>query len=210
MDSDAAFKWILRELNASLRPFNFKRNGQTFSREFSQCWQVVNVQLSSFSAPGEKTLTVNFGVCSKSTLRFRDKDSSKPPLHYACPIRFRIGWLKEGKDVWWAIRDESSARVARNEVLAVVQGKGVPFLDTLASVNEILNLYDTGLVLGFEIDRDEDRLLLLAETGAAERARTRLDEYASRWPLTPAAERAAKFLGRFKETYFSAICTTDS
>jgi hypothetical protein len=53
----------------------------------------MNVQLSRFSPQNEKSLTVNIGVHSKSVLNFRGEDSSKPPLYYACPINFRIGWL---------------------------------------------------------------------------------------------------------------------
>jgi len=71
-DVDAAFKLFLRELNTWLRPFGFKRRGQTFARESDDCWQVVNVQLSAFSPRGEKSLTVNLGVQPKSVQRFRD------------------------------------------------------------------------------------------------------------------------------------------
>jgi Domain of unknown function (DUF4304) len=106
-----------------------RRKGQSFGREFSESWQVINVQLSAFSQRGEKSLTLNFGVCSRANLRFRDKETSKAPLHYTCPLRFRIGWLMEGKDVWWTIRDELSAQVALDETLAVVGAKGIPFLD---------------------------------------------------------------------------------
>lgn len=113
--------------------------------------QVVNVQLSAFAPRGEKSLTVNFGICFKPTLRLRDADESRAPRHYACPIRFRVGWLMEGKDVWWKIRDESSSRAALDDILTVAQLKA---------------LYAGGQVLGFEIDRDEDGLILLAETGA--------------------------------------------
>jgi hypothetical protein len=210
MDSASAFKWFMRELNWSLRPFKFKRKGQSFARQFSDSWQVINVQLSAFSQRGEKSLTLNFGVCSKANLRFGDKDTSKPPLHYTCPVRFRVGWLMEGKDVWWAIRDESSAQVALNEALGVTRARGIPFLDALTSGNEILHLYDTGQVLGFEIDRDEDRLILLAETGDGHQIQQRLRAYEARWPATPATERASRFLNRFKEIYHTENVDADS
>lgn len=151
--------------------------------------QVVNVQLSAFAPRGEKSLTVNFGICFKPTLRLRDGDESRAPRHYACPIRFRVGWLMEGKDVWWKIRDESSSRAALDDILTVAQLKA---------------LYAGGQVLGFEIDRDEDRLILLAETGAVGELMQRLSEYEGRWPLSPANERASKFLQRFKVAYRAA------
>lgn len=151
--------------------------------------QVVNVQLSAFAPRGEKSLTVNFGICFKPTLRLRDGDESRAPRHYACPIRFRVGWLMEGKDVWWKIRDESSSRAALDDILTVAQLKA---------------LYAGGQVLGFEIDRDEDGLILLAETGAVGELMQRLSEYEGRWPLSPANERASKFLQRFKVAYRAA------
>ena len=209
MDSDGAFKWFLRQLNASFRVYRFKRTGQTFAREFPECWQVVNVQLSAFAPRGEESLTVNFGICFKPTLRLRDGDESRAPRHHACPIRFRVGWLMEGKDVWWKIRDESSARAALNDILTVAQLKGIPFLDILTSAKEILALYAGGQVLGFEIDRDEDRLILLAETGAVGELMQRLSEYEGYWPLSPANERASKFLQRFKVAYRAATEVAD-
>ena len=156
--------------------------------------QVVNVQLSAFAPRGEKSLTVNFGICFKPTLRLRDGDESRAPRHYACPIRFRVGWLMEGKDVWWKIRDESSSRAALDDILTVAQLKA---------------LYAGGQVLGFEIDRDEDRLILLAETGAVGELMQRLSEYEGRWPLSPANERASKFLQRFKLAYRAATEVAD-
>lgn len=156
--------------------------------------QVVNVQLSAFAPRGEKSLTVNFGICFKPTLRLRDADESRAPRHYACPIRFRVGWLMEGKDVWWKIRDESSSRAALDDILTVAQLKA---------------LYAGGQVLGFEIDRDEDRLILLAETGAVGELMQRLSEYEGRWPLSPANERASKFLQRFKVAYRAATEVAD-
>ena len=47
----------------------------------------------------------------------------------------------EGKDVWWKIRDESSARAALDDILTVAQLKGIPFLDILTLAKEILALY---------------------------------------------------------------------
>lgn len=156
--------------------------------------QVVNVQMSAFAPRGEKFLTVNFGICFKPTLRLRDGDESRAPRHYACPIRFRVGWLMEGKDVWWKIRDESSSRAALDDILTVAQLKA---------------LYAGGQVLGFEIDRDEDRLILLAETGAVGELMQRLSEYEGRWPLSPANQRASKFLQRFKVAYRAATEVAD-
>jgi Domain of unknown function (DUF4304) len=196
--ADSAVKRLLVELNVRLRPFGFRRRGQTFARQSAECWQVVNVQLSRFSQLNEKSLTVNIGIHSKTVLRFRSEDSSKPPLYYACPITFRIGWLMEVNDKWWTVRDETSAQIALTEIDEVLQGKGLPFLDVLQTNKSILDLYKTGEVLGFEIDRDETRLLLLVFLGANDEAQERLEEYRSHWPKTGATDRASKFLKDFQ------------
>jgi hypothetical protein len=108
-------------------------------------------------------------------------------------------------DVWWAVRDEASARIAYDEVTVVLGAKGLPFFDSLTTNKEILKLFDAGQVLGFEIDRDEVRLLLLAEEGIKAELRHRLCEYEARWPLSPATERASRFLREFRGAYgFSA------
>src|SRR5690348_3907764 len=44
-----AVKRLLSQLNGALRPFDFRRRGQTFARQSDECWQVINVQLSRFS-----------------------------------------------------------------------------------------------------------------------------------------------------------------
>src|SRR5215475_2846708 len=98
VDPSRAVKWFLRELNSYLRPFGFHRRGQTFGRVYGTCWQVMNVQLSRFSASDEKSLTINFGVHTKTMMSFRTEDLSKLPHHYDCPIRFRIGWLMDSRD----------------------------------------------------------------------------------------------------------------
>ena len=201
MDADEAVKWLLRELNTLLRPFGFRRHGQTFARECGDCWQVVNVQLSRFSPHGEKSLTVNIGVHSKSVMRFRKEDAAKAPLEYRCTIRFRVGWLMQNKDVWWEVRDWSSAQTALAEITEVLGTKGVPCLDSITTNNAILRLFESGQVLGFEIDRDEVWLLLLAEGGASRELGQRLAEYQARWPRSPAAERASKFLKEFKDAH---------
>ena len=191
-------KTLFVELNKRLRPFGFRRRGQTFARQSDECWQVISVQLSRYSQQDEKTLTVNFGVQSKSVLRFRGRGTLTPPLYYTCPINFRIGWLMPGDDIWWTVRDDASAHAALAEIGEVLRSKALPFLGQLQTDRNILELYETGLVLGFEIERDESRLLLLAKAGMSDEVKKRLEEYRAHWPKTGATERASKFLRDFE------------
>jgi hypothetical protein len=203
VDASEWVKWLLKELNVWLRPFGFKRRGQTFAREFDTSWQIINVQLSRFSPSGEKSLTINFGVQSKLLMRFRKEDVSKAPLEYRCPIRFRIGFMRDKRDVWWKVHDAPSAQTARREITEVFHTNAISFLDEIKTNDDMIRLFESGQVLGFEIDRDETWLVLLAELGDSAELRERLDDYERRWPLSPAAERASKFLTDLKSTYLA-------
>jgi hypothetical protein len=103
----------------------------------------------------------------------------------------------QGSDKWWTVLDEASAQIALTEIGEALLNKGIPFLEVLQSDQNILGLYDAGEVLGFEIDRDETRLLLLANIGANDEARKCLEQYRNRWPKTGATDRASKFLKAF-------------
>ena len=71
-------------------------------------------------------------------------------------------------------------------------------LDRLKSDNGILAFYDTGEIRGFEIDRHETRAVLLAGLGRRDQACDWLKEYEKRWLLSPASERAKKFVAEFR------------
>jgi hypothetical protein len=200
MDSAAAlgFKLFLRELNRSLRSFGFKRTGQSFARQFPEIWQVINVQVSVSSTSQEKVFTVNFGIDSKIAMQFRGANVEKAPLHYACPISFRIGWFADENDLWWRLKDDASARQALDEILQMLISKGIPFLNTLQADSALLEFYGTGLALGFEINRDETRLLLLAGAGVQDMVQQRLGDYQVSWISSAAKARASAFLAKFK------------
>lgn len=146
-------------------------------------------------------MTLNVSVESKAAMRFRGVDTAKAPLFCECPMYFRISWFVDQNDVWWSLRDQPSAREALGEILEILTVKGIPFLDQLQTDSGILRLYDSGLVLGMEIDRDETRVLLLAGAGSHEKAAQRLTEYETRWVSSRAGGRASAFLAKFKNRF---------
>jgi hypothetical protein len=163
---DVAFNSVLKAMNGIFRSHGFKRTGQSFWRQSADCWQVINAQKSVYSTAEQKDFTINFGICPKAVLEFSGRELEKPPLYYTCPIRFRINRFIEGsKDKWWPVRDAASADSAIADIASLLNSKAMPFLDSLRTNDEILTLYSSGLVLGFEIDRDEARLVLAAQSG---------------------------------------------
>jgi hypothetical protein len=197
-DADAAVKTLLQELHKILKPLGFQKQGQSYTRDLPETWQVINVQKSLYSSAGSKTLTLNFAVLPKALARFREQN--KAPREYECPLRTRVGYLVGDKDTWWTLEDDSSAGAALSEILGIVKIKGVSHLDSLRTCADILRFYDSGGTGGFEIERNEARIVLLAETGRMEDAIQGLREY-EKWLEGPAVARVSAFLASFRRTY---------
>jgi hypothetical protein len=119
------------------------------------------------------------------------------PLDWTCPIRCRIGELMEQNDVWWTSNDGDEFRKAFAADSICLSEKAIPFLNGLDTDEGILALYDTGMVMGFEIDRDETRAVLLARVGLKDQAFERIREYAAKWPFSLASKRAERFLADY-------------
>jgi len=134
-------------------------------------------------------------------MRFRKEDVSKAPLEYRCPIRFRIGFLHDKKDVWWKTHDAPSAQIALTDIAEIPGTKAIAFLDQIKTSDDMIRLFEGGQVLGVEIDRDETWLVLLAQRAESAELHPRVVAYQRRWLSSPAAERASKFLNDLKGIY---------
>jgi hypothetical protein len=196
-----AFRRLLSGLNTLLRPHGFHRSGQRYGRDTKQCWQIIGLQKSRFSDSGEVRFTVNFGITSKTVMAFRGQDISRMPLDWKCPIRFRIGELIGPNDIWWAFKDGDDFGGAMAAITSCLSEKAIPLLDGLKTDSGIIAFYDTGTVMGFEIDRDETRAVLLAGMGLKDKACERLREYEAQWPLTAASQRAKDFVAEFRTKF---------
>lgn len=199
--ADSAFNRLLSNLNRFLRPQGFRSSGQRYGRETEQCWQVVGLQKSRWSDTGEVRFTVNFGVTSKALMDFRGQDASKMPLDWVCPIRWRIGELGEKGDLWWSSNEGDDFRGALAAISTHLTETDVPFLTGLNSDREILALYGTGLVMGFEIDRDETKAVLAAHQGLCDETSQLIKNYETRWVPGPTAKRANNFLAAYRTRF---------
>jgi hypothetical protein len=203
--ADSSFNQLLRDLNTFLRMQGFRRSGQRYGRETEQCWQIIGLQKSRYSDTDEVRFTVNFGVTSKALMEFRDQDVAKMPLDWTCPIRWRIGELRERGDHWWSSNDGDHFRSALTAITARLSETDLPFLNALGTDREILALYDTGLVMGFEIDRDETRAVLAAHLGLSHEAFDRSKGYEAMWLPGAASKRAEMFLASFRARFGTSV-----
>ena len=199
--ANSAFNRLLSDLNGFLRPQGFRRSGQRYGRETEQCWQVIGFQKSRYSDTGETRFTVNFGVTSKALLTFKGEDPSKMPLDWKFPIRCRIGELLKAGDLWWSSNEGDNFRSAFTTITTGISAKAMPFLNGLNTDAGILALYRAGLVMGFEIDRDETRMVLVAHSGLKHEASQWLMSYAERWLPGATSRRAANFLAAYRAQF---------
>jgi hypothetical protein len=196
--AEAAFNRLLNNLNRLLKPLGFRRTGQSFGRETDECWQVIGLQKSRFSDSDEVRFTVNFGVTPKALMQLRGQRLSKMPQDWSCPIRARIGELLAMNDTWWTSRNDEEFNNAYAEITPALADKAIPLFDRLKDNRGILSLYATGEIMGFEIDRDETKAVLLAHLGMAQRAADSVKDYEARWSSSPAADRAQKFVADYR------------
>jgi Domain of unknown function (DUF4304) len=159
---------------------------------------VIGLQKSRYSDSGEVRFTVNIGVTSKTLMEFRGEDVSKMPVEWKCPIRNRIGELLGQGDLWWSSRHDDSFTEAIVAISVGLSEKVIPFLDRLQTNAGVLALYETGKVMGFEIDRDETRAVLVAHSGLENEASQLVMTYAERWLPGAASRRATDFLAAYR------------
>ena len=192
--AESAFNKLLSDLNRFLRQQGFRRLGQRYGRETQQCWQIIGAQKSRYSDTGEVRFTINFGVTSKALMNFKGEDASKMPLDWTCPIRCRIGELLGSGDLWWSSNEREDFQSALRAITTGLTEKAMPLLSRLDTDAGILALYGTGVVMGFEIDRDEMRAVLTSHLGLLNEASQLVEMYEARWASGPTSKRANSFL----------------
>jgi hypothetical protein len=196
--AESEFKRVLKDVGSFLRPHRFRRSGQRFGRETEECWNVIGFQKSRYSDSSELRFTVNIGITSKTLMEFRGKDVSKMPVEWECPLRSRIGHLLGQGDLWWSSRDADGLTEATATISVGLSEKVIPFLDHLQTNAGVLALYETGKIMGFEIDRDETRVVLVAHSGLEHEASKLVTSYAERWLPGATSRRATDFLAAYR------------
>jgi hypothetical protein len=125
-----------------LRSLGFKRTRTTFHRAAGINWQVVNLQRSQFSNPGETSFTVNLGVAweaLRETKRGADWKPGRRPLEYQCQLRMRLGQLLVGRDHWWDLGPDTDVEQLGGAVVDAIERYGLPWLDEASDTEAYLD-----------------------------------------------------------------------
>src|SRR5579864_6010072 len=97
LSPDQLFQRLLKELRPTLAEQGFRRKGQNFVIESTECWGQINFQKSLHSAAGEKDFTVNVAIAAKRILSFYGEPTAQPPRYYASHWDIRMWDLIPGK-----------------------------------------------------------------------------------------------------------------
>lgn len=148
------------EICIILKPFGYKKQGNSFYKEEAGNIGIINIQKSSKSNAEQAVFTLNLGISAGRILQFLhpEKTIKKPNLD-DCSWALRIGDLVANhQDLWFSFHDEGSLKTVSNEVSTLLLQQVVPFIDNHLTDEKLLPLLQQR-IFG---KSDSDRLLHLA------------------------------------------------
>ena len=133
---------INKDIVALLKQYGFKKQNLTWNRSLNGITQVINFQLSSYNNENIQQFTINLGVFYPQLWRI-NKGEKIPKFitEFDCFPRERIGYIKNNKDLWWTINNETDVIELSKEIKKVIEDKCIPFLDKMRDYHEVSNFY---------------------------------------------------------------------
>ena len=149
-DADQFFHDVLKGLHPIFKQQGFRKAGQNFVLESSECWVVTNLQKSRWSGQDEKTFYVNLGATAKRLLTFAGERSDKPPSHWKCAWNVRAEHLApEPKIQQWTVRDEKSVEETLEYLRILVGQFVIPKLKGMLTEADLLGIWADDSRLGY-------------------------------------------------------------
>lgn len=171
-DANQFFADVLKGLHPLLKQNGFRKSGQNFILESSECWVVINLQKSRWSGPDEKTFYVNVAVTAKRLLAFEHEKSDKAPVYWKCAWNVRAESLApEPRIQQWTVRDEASVREALEYLLILIGEIVIPKVKRMLSERDLLSMWEDDARLGY-LNLKAKSILLAAQGNRAELERT--------------------------------------
>lgn len=202
-DSDHFFADILTGLRPIFKQNGFRKSGQNFILESSECWAVINLQKSRWTGPNEKTFYVNVAVTAKRLLVFEHEQSDKAPAHWKCAWNIRAEHLApEPKIQQWTVRDEASVEDALEQLRILFGQFVIPKVKGMQFERDLLRIWADDSCLGYP-NLKAKSVLLAAQENFVELERTlrRLKEkFGSGVVAEGVARHIAALQGAFPET----------
>lgn len=136
----------------------YRRSKLVWNRRRDGITHVLDFQLGEFSSAEELDFTVNLGAFFERVWQtVWDKPVARTIQEVDCFPRLRIGQLiGEGplhKDVWWDIHDTTDVDAVGFDLQGILMSKGLPFLDSLDSINAALTVAEAPMLRRLPLER---------------------------------------------------------
>ena len=140
-----AFTVLAKRLAVALRPYGFRRRGQTFYRRTDGNWGLINLQKSTSSTRHLVRFTINVGIFSERIGSPYRAPSGGPPSIWICHYHERIGFLLPVRqDHWWSIGPTTHVDALGDEIERHVIQVAVPEIDRYISDEALRDLWLSG------------------------------------------------------------------
>jgi hypothetical protein len=118
-----------------LRTHGFRKRRNSFSRQTSDDWMLIDFQASQFGTREGVSFTINLGL---NFVEFQAANEGPPSLGRA-HVRQRIGRLLDaGSDVWWNLDSGSDFTAVAAQVNNAVLHVAIPWLEERAALADLL------------------------------------------------------------------------
>ncbi len=147
-------------MRALLKPLGFRKHGNRFSVNRGDTLLFIQLQSSTRTTHNTLSVTVNLGIIS---IPLTEKQGFRThPNILDSHWQERIGrFLPRPQDKWWTVRNMAEALVAGDEIVAILQASGLPTMNSLASTQQLRELWETGYCPGLtDFQRRRYRALL--------------------------------------------------
>lgn len=199
-DADQCFADVLKGLHPLLKQNGFRKSGQNFVLESSECWVVINLQKSRWSGPDEKTFYVNVAVTPKRLLAFDHEKSDKAPPHWRCAWNIRAEQLAPESTIQqWTVRDQASVSEVLEYLRILIGQFVIPKVKALLSEKDLLRMWADDARLGYPLLKARSVLLAAQGNGVdLERTLRRLKEEFGKGVV---AEGVARHIARLQRDF---------
>jgi arabinogalactan endo-1,4-beta-galactosidase len=150
---------LISKLSETLKPGNFKRKGNIFTRSNGDITYYISLQSSQSSTADILKVTMNIEI---SSAVISELDDISIPLHDQRHYFRRIGtYMENMSDKWWTIDNVHSAEKTANEIIFVITQKVIPHLETITSTQDLEAIWNGDGYIGITDGQRKRYLSLL-------------------------------------------------
>jgi hypothetical protein len=148
-NSQILYTSLISRISDILETYSYIKKGETFYYYDSNNWGLVNFQKEKSISSTGLSFTINLGICSNSLRVFFGRDTNKKPKIEECHWRKRIGLLlKNKKDYWWIIKNDSSIESIIKEIKTVLVEQALTEIKKYISDEDLEKYWLSGVASG--------------------------------------------------------------